>query len=195
MSLSPTLPGEKTLAAERAAVVATMAALDPADFDHGPTLCAGWAPRDVLAHLVSLDAFLAVYLRHGLRVGAANAAAVEVARQAGAAELLERARRWAARPSSSARALAWLLIGDLVVHHEDVLRPRGIRRAAAPAVARAALREGVLLGARRLAGHRVVPTDGLAPALGVGRPVRGSTLDLGLWLAGRDALAAELVFG
>lgn len=187
------LPGEALLRTERAAMVATLAGLAPEDFTAGPTLCAGWAPRDVLAHLLGLDAGMRVYLRHGPRIGAANAELVAAARDWSRNELLERGRRWAARPSTSARVLAPALLGDLVVHHQDVLRARGIRRELPPGLARAVFREGLLLGGiRRLAGHRLIATDGLVRPLGIGRPVRGPTEALGMWLAGRASARADL---
>lgn len=187
------LPAEELLRQERGALVDTLAGLAPEDFAAGPTLCAGWAPRDVLAHLLGVDSSARVYLRHGPRLGAANAEIVAAARAWSRPELLERARRWAARPAPLARVLAPVLIGDLAVHHQDVLRPRGNPRVLSPALARAVFREGLVLGGvRRLAGYRLIPTDGLHRPLGAGRPVRGSTEALGMWLAGRESARAEL---
>lgn len=88
----PSFPGEDALRAERSAFVGTVSALAPDLFETGPTLCAGWAPRDVLAD------------------------------------------------------------------------------------------------------HRVVPTDDVGRAVGVGRVVRGPAVALGLWLSGRDGVEPGLTF-
>jgi uncharacterized protein (TIGR03083 family) len=180
---------------ERAALVATMESLTAEDFDSGQTLCAEWAPRDVLGHLLGIDASFGTYLRHPWSVAAANAVIVAEMRRKGRDELLELARRWAARPATGAAVAAPLLLGDLAIHHEDVLRPRARHRDVPTPLARAVVREGLLLGGvRRLAGHRLEPTDGQLRPFGIGRPVRGSTTTLGLWLSGR-AVTAELEFG
>lgn len=189
------LPGEGALRTERSALLASLTALTPDDFESGPTLCAGWSPRDVLAHVMSLDHFVGTFLRHGPRLADANAAAVAAGRRHGRDQLLAQAQRWAANPAPAARGLALVLLGDLATHHQDVTYARGDRRDPSRAAARAVLREGVTLGGRRLLTHRVIPTDGLAPAIGRGRPVRGRTVALGLWLAGRPEVAAELDIG
>ena len=91
------------------------------------------------------------------------------------------------------RAASAKLLGDLAVHHQDVIRGLGRHRKVPDASAAAILREGVLLGSKRLLTHRVVPTDG-GRALGRGRTVRGMREALGLWLAGRSGLDRELTF-
>lgn len=189
------LPGEAALRAERKAFLATLTGMTPDEFEAAPTLCEGWAPRDVLAHLLGIDAAPAEYLRAGGRIGVANGRIVEVARQSSRAELLQRAERWAARPAPHVRAMAFFLLGDLGVHHSDVLRGLGGRHLEVPpAVGAAILREGFVLGANRALRYRVVPDGGHAIGL-PGRPaVRGTPEALGMWLAGRTAVAAELQF-
>lgn len=190
--LPDVLPGEDAMRAERSAIIATIAALQHEDFERGPTLCEGWAPRDVLAHLVGVDD-LRTYLRSGLNVSEGNARTVERWRPAAREELLERARTWAARPAIATRLAAWALLGDVAVHHQDVLRPRGLDYEL-PAASRAAiLREGMLLGGLRLLTHRIEPVDGGRP-LGRGRVVRGTSEDLGMWLCGRESATDRLTF-
>jgi hypothetical protein len=108
---------------------------------------------------------------------------------------MSRAERWATAPPLGVRLSAWFLIGDVSVHHQDVVRGQHIDREVPGRIAAAILREGMVLGPHRLALHRLVPTDGHR-AIGLpGRPVvRGSTEALGMWLAGRLAVAAELDF-
>jgi len=75
-----------------------------------------------------------------------------------------------------------------------VLRGLGRHRDVPPAVGRAILREGMVLGAKKLKDYRVEPTD-TGRRFGRGRVVRGTAEALGLWLAGRRGIDAELVFG
>ena len=56
-------PGERDLRVERALVVETFASLTDEEFESGPTLCEGWAPRDVLAHLIGFDTQALRYVR------------------------------------------------------------------------------------------------------------------------------------
>ncbi|MBW8482165.1 maleylpyruvate isomerase family mycothiol-dependent enzyme [Actinomadura parmotrematis] len=191
-----TLPFEDALRAERRRLIATLDALSDDDFDAGSTLCAEWAPRDVLGHVIGLDYFLASYLRHGVRINAANKAQADRARQVSRARLMEWARHWADRPSTTSRLGAAIMLGDLGMHHQDVLRGLGRARQVPGDVATAIFREGLQLSLwlnRRVLRHRLVPTDGHRP-VGRGSEVRGTREALGLWLAGRDAVAGELEF-
>jgi hypothetical protein len=114
-------------------------------------------------------------------------------RRLSAAELLDRARSWAAKPALLSLTASYPLLGDLAIHHQDVLRGLGRHRDVPPPVARAILREGSVLGVKRLKDHRAVPTDTGRPR-GRGQEVRGPAEALGMWLSGRDAVAPELVF-
>lgn len=190
------LPAEDELRAERARFMATVESLDDAEFESGRTLCAGWAPRDVLAHVTSTDQ-PGRFVRKGLWLAKANAEVVTASRSRSRAELLAAGHRWAARPSLFGRFSALLLLGDVAVHHQDVLRGLGKTRELSPPVAAAIFREGVLLSTglnQRLLRHRVVPTTPGGRPLGRGREVRGTAEALGLWLAGRDEVASDLVF-
>ena len=70
-------PGEQDLLDERAAVLVTLASLTDDEFESGPTLCAEWAPRDVLAHLMGIDGSLGEYVRAKGNIARANAEIVE----------------------------------------------------------------------------------------------------------------------
>jgi uncharacterized protein (TIGR03083 family) len=186
-------PGERDYRAERLAVLATMESLTREELEHGPTLCEGWAPRDVLGHLIGIDEAPAEYVKALGNVNKGNAAIVARMRALDADALLARAREWAAKPALLSLAGSYGLLGDLGVHHQDVLRPLGRRRDVPPPVARAILREGMLFGIGRLRTHRIEPTD-TGRATGRGRTVRGTAEQLGMWLAGRRGIEAELVF-
>ncbi|WP_019631278.1 maleylpyruvate isomerase family mycothiol-dependent enzyme [Actinomadura atramentaria] len=190
-----TFPFEHALRAERHRLLETVAALSDEEFDHGATLCAGWSPRDVLGHVVGLD-YLTTYLPYGARINAANEAQAVRARRISRGRLLEWARHWAERPATTSRIGAALLLGDLGVHHQDILRGLGRTRAVPGDVATAIFREGLQLSLwmnRRVLRHRLVPTDGHRP-VGRGPEVRGTREALGLWLTGRDSVAGELEF-
>ena len=73
------LTGVAELIAERRRFLDTIESLPEDEFEAGHTLCANWAPRDVLAHVVGVDRPTA-YLRFAGRVNAANAAVVSASR-------------------------------------------------------------------------------------------------------------------
>lgn len=174
-------------------MVATVESLTDDELDHGPTLCEGWSPRDVLAHLIGLDEAPVEYARAFGNIRVANDRLVTRYRDVPRAELEERARRWADAPSVGARIAGNALLGDLVIHHQDILRGLG-RRRPFPLYARSAvLREGAMLGAKKLLTFRVAPNDG-GRSFGRGRVVRGTSEALGMWLAGRKGLDDELTF-
>jgi uncharacterized protein (TIGR03083 family) len=186
-------PGEGAYRAERQAFLATVESLTADEFEHGLTLCAGWAPRDVLGHLLGIDEAPAEYVKAAGNINKGNARIVERMRAKSRDELLERTRRWAERPATLSLTLSYALLGDLAVHHQDVLRGLGRTREVPPESAKAILREGTIFGVGKLRSHRVVPND-VGRARGRGREVRGTAEALGMWLAGRESVASELVF-
>jgi uncharacterized protein (TIGR03083 family) len=188
----PIFPGEEAMRTERAGVVATLESMTPEVFESGPTLCAGWAPRDVLGHLLGTDDLGLDYAR-GLSGG--NARQVSRYRAVGREELLARARLWAGRPALHSRMIAAFLIGDVSIHHQDLLRPNGIAYDLPRASAAAVYREGAVLSGTRLLHNRLLPTDGIGRPVGFGRHVSGGAVALGLWLSGRPGLDDELTFG
>jgi len=187
-------PGEKDYRAERRAVMATLESLTREEFESGPTLCEGWAPRDVLAHLIGIDDKLPEYVKRLGLVSKANDAIVERMRALSTDELLARGREWAAKPALPSLMASYGLLGDVAVHHQDVLRGLGRHREVPRASARAILREGTILGIRKLASYRVEATD-TGRRIGRGQVVRGTAEALGMWLCGRRSVEDELVFG
>ncbi len=186
------------LCAERVRFLETIESLTDDEFDHAPTLCAGWAPRDVLAHLIGTDHLPSWYLRPStLTINRGNARMVRQGRALTRAELTRRGWHSARNPTRSARAIASLLLGDAAMHHQDVLRGLGRQRALPPDVARALFREGRIwswaFGAKLLR-HRVEPTTPGGVPCGRGVRVTGTTEALALWLAGRPGLEPELQF-
>jgi uncharacterized protein (TIGR03083 family) len=187
-------PLEGEVLAERARLLETLRDLSDDEFHDGQTLCDEWAPRDVLGHLIGIDS-PGTYLRHP-GIGRANAVQVSQARELSRDELMARGEEWAARPSATGRLGGWYLIGDLAIHHQDIVRGLGRSREVPPPVAAAIFRQGAVFSAvlnRRIFRYRIVPTDGGRP-MGRGREVRGTREALGMWLAGRDTVSDYLDF-
>ncbi len=149
--------------------------------------------RDVLAHLIGIDTSLATYATSLGRISRANEEIVARARFRSRDELTEQARSWAESPALTTRPLSWFYLGDLAIHHQDILRGLGRERPIPLPVRDALLREGAFLGAPRLLRYRAVPTDGGRP-IGRGQVVRGTSEALALWLTGRRGLEDELTF-
>jgi len=170
-----------------------MESLTDEEFESGPTLCEAWAPRDVLAHLMGLDTQLLEYLKAKGNIGAANQSIVDKARPQSRTRLMNRAHHWAKRPAPLVAGAAFFFLGDLGMHHQDVLRGLGRTRDIRDPIRAAILREGMVLGAKSLTAHKVAPTDG-GRAVGRGPVVRGTSEALGLWLAGRKGIDDELEF-
>lgn len=191
------LPGEQAMRAERAALLATLESLTDEEFESGTTLCTEWAPRDIAAHLLGIDYSLLEYPKARGNINKANAEIIRKGRAMPRERLLHRMRHWAEKPAPLARATAFYFLGDLAIHHQDILRGLGSTRDVPDASADAIVREGVMLsmvaGPRRLLSFRIVPTDGGRP-LGRGPSVRGTREALGMWLAGRDVVQSELDF-
>ncbi|MEU4745020.1 maleylpyruvate isomerase family mycothiol-dependent enzyme [Actinosynnema sp. NPDC023658] len=194
------LPLEQELRAERRRLILTLDQLSDDTFESGRTLCTEWSPRDVLGHLLAVDRFGESYLPYGPFVDVANRKQVERARRLPRSRLMARARKWADQPSLPSRIGAVITLGDLAIHHQDILRGLGLRRDLPPPASTFILWDGALLSLitnLRILRYRVVPTDGY-PELGISSPctreVRGTREALGMWLAGRDSVADELLF-
>ena len=186
-------PGENDYRAERLALLATIESLTDEEFDHGTTLCAGWAPRDVVAHLMGIDSELGAYVRALGQINKANDEIVQKARALDRPAVMARLRTWANSPALTSRTIGLYLIADLAIHHQDILRGLGRTREVPKPASDAILREGALLGLGKLRHHRVVPNDG-GRSFGRGDVVSGTSEALGMWLCGREAVADELVF-
>ncbi|MEV7104164.1 maleylpyruvate isomerase family mycothiol-dependent enzyme [Streptomyces atroolivaceus] len=194
------LPLELELRAERRRLIATLDQLPDAVFESGLTLCTEWSPRDVLGHLIAVDSVAASYLPYGPFFHSANRKQVERARRLPRSRLMAQARIWANHPSLTSRIGAVITLGDLAVHHQDIVRGLGLSRDIPDAVPTYILWDGALLSLStnlRILRYRVEPTDGY-PAIGARSPlmptVHGTREALGLWLAGRDAVADDLDF-
>src|SRR6516164_7836935 len=153
------------------------------------SLCPGWSVRDVLGHLIATakmtqGAFFANLARAGFRF---NDMSDRLIPADGLAEL-RRHLTDTTHPPGPVEAM----LGEAVVHGEDIRRPLGIKRAYPPeAVTRAAdflKRSNLLIGSkRRIAGLRL-RADDLEWAAGTGPEVTGPALSLLMAMTGRAAV-------
>ncbi|WCN05051.1 maleylpyruvate isomerase family mycothiol-dependent enzyme [Streptomyces sp. M92] len=184
---------------ERAALAADLAGL-PDDQWTTPSLCAGLTVREVLAHLTAGASLNAVRWLAGVircRFDFDQQVAIRLAEQLGAtpAETLDRFRR--AVPSRTKPPLpAVAMLGETIVHAEDIRRPLGMRRDhPTRALTRVAEyyrgSDQVVVAKGRITGLRLVANDGPFET-GAGAVVSGSTLALTMAMTGRAAHLDDL---
>ncbi|MFD8520225.1 maleylpyruvate isomerase family mycothiol-dependent enzyme [Streptomyces capillispiralis] len=185
--------------AERAALADDLADM-PDERWETPSLCEGLTVREVLAHLTAGASLNTVRWMAGVircRFDFDRQVAMRLAEQLGTApaETLERFRRVV--PSTTKPPLpALAMLGETIVHGEDIRRPLGIRRDhPIGAVTRVAeYYQGsdlVVVARKRVAGLRLVANDGPFTT-GAGPVVSGPTLALVMAMTGRTAYCDDL---
>ncbi|MFE2545027.1 maleylpyruvate isomerase family mycothiol-dependent enzyme [Actinacidiphila glaucinigra] len=184
---------------ERAALAADLADLT-AERWTTPSLCGGLTVREVLAHLTASGSLNAVRWMAGVircRFDFDKQVAMRLAEQLGTTpgETLERFRRII--PSTTKPPLpAIAMLGETIVHAEDIRRPLGIRHDyPIEAVTQVAeYYQGsdlVVLAKGRINGLKLVADDGPFTT-GSGPLVSGSTLALIMATTGRAAYCDDL---
>ncbi|MEU3552696.1 maleylpyruvate isomerase family mycothiol-dependent enzyme [Streptomyces fragilis] len=196
-------PGSATswplIHAERAALAADLAELSD-DRWETPSLCAGLTVREVLAHLTAGASLNPVRWMAGVircRFDFDKQVAVRLAEQLGAspAETHERFRK--AVPSTTKPPLPVVaMLGETIVHGEDIRRPLGIKRDyPIDVVTRVAeyyrASDLVVVAKGRIGGLRLVANDGPFRT-GSGALVSGTTLALTMAMTGRRACLDDL---
>ncbi|MFI6122609.1 maleylpyruvate isomerase family mycothiol-dependent enzyme [Streptomyces sp. NPDC051064] len=187
------------ICAERAALAADLAGLSDEPWAT-PSLCDGLTVREVLAHLTAGASLNSVRWLAGVircRFDFDRQVAMRLAEHLGAtpAETLDRFRRIV--PSRTKPPLpAIALLGETIVHAEDIRRPLGIRRDyPIETVTRVAeYYQGtdlVVVAKGRIGGLRLVADDGPFKT-GSGALVSGRTLALTMAMTGREAYADDL---
>ncbi|MFF9489999.1 maleylpyruvate isomerase family mycothiol-dependent enzyme [Streptomyces sp. NPDC014676] len=185
--------------AERAALAADLAGLTDERWAT-PSLCDGLTVREVLAHLTAGASLGTVRWLAGVircRFDFDKQVAVRLAEQLGATpgETLERFRRVV--PSTTKPPLpAIAMLGETIVHGEDIRRPLGIRRGRpVDVVTRTAEyyrgTDLVVVAKGRIGGLRLVADDGPFTT-GSGPLVSGPTLALIMAMTGRAAYCDDL---
>ncbi|MFC4591048.1 maleylpyruvate isomerase family mycothiol-dependent enzyme [Sphaerisporangium corydalis] len=185
--------------AERAALAADLAPLTGERWET-PSLCAGLTVREVLAHLTAGASLTAVRWLAGVircRFDFDRQVAMRLAEHLGAtgAETMEGFRRVITSTTKPPIPVVAML-GETIVHGEDIRRPLGIRHArpvdAVTRVAEYYQGSDLMLPAKgRIAGLRLVATDGPFTT-GSGPLVSGTTLALTMAMAGRTAYCDDL---
>jgi uncharacterized protein (TIGR03083 family) len=185
--------------AERAALADDLAALTDEQWATA-SLCPGWSVRDVLGHIIATakmtpGAFFAGLARAGFRFNDMSNNRIAAEATAVPADGLAELRRHLTdtnHPPGPAEAM----LGEAVVHGEDIRRPLGIKRGYPPeAVTRSAdffCRSNLLIGSkRRIAGLRL-RADDLEWGAGTGPEVTGPALSLLMAMTGRAAALDDL---
>jgi uncharacterized protein (TIGR03083 family) len=184
---------------EREALAVDLQAIDEAAWAT-PSLCPGWTVRDVLAHITALARmtpakFFQKLLASGFNPSRLQARDITVEKGSSVEETLARFRS----VSASKNRLPGqdkTLIGETLVHAEDIRRPLGIAHEyPLPALVTVAdLYNGSNLIAgtkRRIAGLSLQATD-IGWSTGSGPVVSGPMLSLLMAMAGRQASIADL---
>ncbi|MBF4995305.1 maleylpyruvate isomerase family mycothiol-dependent enzyme [Arthrobacter gandavensis] len=184
---------------ERGALADDLAQLDQLQWST-PSLCAGLTVREVLAHLtvsgaVSGPRWFAGVVRSRFDFDKQVGDRLREQLGTSSTETLSRFRSTiGSRTSPPIPRLA--LLGEMVVHGEDIRRPLGLVRNYPDAVLVALLRyyagtDQVVIAKKRVRGLRLVAEDA-GISLGDGDAVRGSTVALIMAMTGRSAYCAEL---
>jgi len=184
---------------EREALVDDLGALTDEQWATA-SLCPGWSVRDVLGHLIATakttqGAFFINLARAGFRFNDMSDRLIAAEATAAPADGLAELRRHltdTTHPPGPVEAM----LGEAVVHGEDIRRPLGIKRAYPPeAVTRTAdflKGSNLLIGTkRRIAGLGLRAND-LEWAAGSGPEVTGPALSLLMAMTGRAAALDDL---
>lgn len=184
---------------EREALAADLATITDEQWA-ARSLCGDWTVRDVLGHLTATakmtpPAFFAALAGAGFRFNAMSAKNIEREATPAPSDGLAEFRRHlkdTTHPPGPAEAM----LGEAVIHSEDIRRPLGIpREYPAEALTRVAdffKGSNLLIGAkRRVAGLTLRATD-TGWSTGSGPEVTGPHLSLVLAMTGRSAALADL---
>jgi uncharacterized protein (TIGR03083 family) len=185
---------------ERAELAALLATLTPEQWE-APTLCAGWAVRDVVAHVIGYDlqgvsGFARTIVRAGLSPDRANRRVVAALRDLDPPGLLALVRRYETPEGLTAQFGYRVALTDGAIHQQDIRRPLGLPREIPPERLRVILDFAMVApptGAFvRTRGLRLVATD-LDWSSGRGTAeVRGPAEALLMAASGRPSALDEL---
>ena len=176
-----------------------LASLPSEQWDH-PSLCQGWRIRDVAAHVISYEEhgwadLIKRLARARFRPGRLNDVGLAEYAARDPQELVEFLRRHLTPRGGTARFGGRVGLVDALIHHQDMRRPLGMRRAIPVERLRCALTFAVtappLRGFWNARGVRLVGTD-LDWSHGKGPEARGPAEAILMVLAGRRGVAREL---
>ncbi|HEY5352278.1 MAG TPA: maleylpyruvate isomerase family mycothiol-dependent enzyme [Streptosporangiaceae bacterium] len=189
----------KHIHAERAEMADTWTTLSPTQWGT-QSWCQGWSVQDTAGHILAAAEqtpvnFYRELISAGFRFNVFTDRGARKLAVIGPDELVRRLR---ARTSTTNHPPAPVLamLGEIVVHGQDIRRPLGLKHrppeAALTAVADGWKNSNLLIGAkRRISGLRLRATD-TGWAHGDGPEVSGSLLSLILAMTGRKAVLPDL---
>jgi uncharacterized protein (TIGR03083 family) len=185
--------------AERAAMAETLSSLTPEQW-RAPSWCAGWSVKDVAGHLLASAEqtplnFYKELIGAGMKF---NVFADRGAKRLSALAPSELIERLKARTSTTNHPPAPVIamLGEVVVHGDDLRRPLGLEHRVPEAALRAVAdnwkKSNILIGAkRRIGGLRLRATDA-DWAHGDGPEVAGPLQSLVLAMTGRKGSHGDL---
>jgi uncharacterized protein (TIGR03083 family) len=180
--------------AERATLADTIAGLTPAQWAQ-PSLCAGWTVGQLAAHILSgaeqtTGKFFSGMVASGFRFNASMERTVRSLGKLSQAEIVDRLRQ---RTTTTNRPPAppMAMLGEVVVHGEDLRRPLGLTQPVAAEAINACLdmytkASFPVGGKKRIGGLRLATTD-TGWSFGAGPEVTGPGLSVLLAMTGRAA--------
>lgn len=184
---------------QRQTVADMLAALNEQQWEM-PSLCAGWRVRDVAAHniethLMTPGRFISLYMGSGFRFHSMTEKGVDRHRTEPPSELVTQFRETAKRSTAPPGPLVAML-GEVVIHGEDMARPVGRRIDVPPATLMTTLdytrrTQPLLHGKQRSAGLKLRATD-VDWTAGDGPEVAGPGTSIILAIAGRAAGLGDL---
>lgn len=184
---------------EREALAADLDVIDEAAWGT-PSLCPGWTVRDVLAHMTALARmtparFFQKLFASGFNLARLQAKDISLEKGGSAQETLDRFRG-VTRNANGLPGQQKTLLGETLIHAEDIRLPLGIRHeyplGALVTVAEFYNRSNLVTGTkRRIAGLSLRATD-VDWSTGSGPVVAGPMLSVLLAMAGRRAAIADL---
>jgi uncharacterized protein (TIGR03083 family) len=189
----------KHIHAERAALAETLGGLSEDQWD-AASWCEGWSVRETTGHIVAAAEqtpvnFYKELISAGFKF---NVFTERGAKRLGALRPDELVRRLHARTSTTNHppAPVMAMLGEIIVHGQDIRRPLGLEHrapeAAMVAVADSWKNSNLLIGAkRRIAGLRLRASD-CSWVHGDGPEVAGPLQSLILGMTGRKAAHADL---
>jgi uncharacterized protein (TIGR03083 family) len=185
--------------AERKALAATLEELTPEQWD-SPSLCAGWTVGLLAAHVLAgaeqtPGRFLGGMVTTGFRFNALMERDARSRAHLPRQQLVDRLRQ-RTTTTNHPPAPVMAMLGEVVVHGEDIRRPVGLPGAVADDAANACLQMYTRAsfpvgGKKRIGGLRLVATD-TGWSYGAGAEVSGPALSLLLAMTGRAAGLDEL---
>ena len=180
--------------AERKALAATIEELTAEQWD-SPSLCAGWSVGFLAAHILAgaeqtPGRFLGGMVTTGFRFNALMEREARSRAQLSRQQIADRLRQ-RTTTTNHPPAPVMAMLGEVVVHGEDIRRPVGLPGTVADDAANACLQMYTKAsfpvgGKKRIGGLRLVATD-TGWSYGAGPEVSGPALSLLLAMTGRPA--------